>query len=504
MKATVFLALFFTIAAGAQAEQLHKVSIDWGKTVAVSKLSPSVYVVNSPMMRRNSPVHAPVHQGLKDLGVDYLRYMSYFSFPKLSVAELYPPKDGKTSWDFSLLDPLVLDIFKAAEGHPTMMTFSTVPAWMFKRDKPVSYPDDPDAFVWEWPQGTELADESAQQLADYFARLFSWYTQGGFTDELGKYHRSGHRFKIPYWEVLNEPDTELLISPENYTKLYDKVVTAIRKIDPKTKFVGLSPAFTTPDMLEYFLNPKNHAPGIPLDMISYHGYAMSSSPQDGPEQWQHSFFSQADTFVDKVDFIENIRKRLSPATRTAINETGTLLGSSFGINPNPPKIHDSYWNISGAVYAYLYLNISRRDIDALHMSHGLGYPGFFPEITMFDWTTGKPNARYRSLELIKNNFGPGDSVIDTEIIRPTGQALGHLSIFADFAVQAYRKADGSKKILLINKRMRPIRVALPKLPGGAQVQTVDDATGGNSPRVSAHQGDSIELSPFSISVVTFK
>jgi hypothetical protein len=503
IRALSFLCLVFRIGGVAQAEQPYQVSIDWRKAIAVSKLSPSVYVVNSPMMRPNSPIHDPVYRGIKELGVDYLRYMSYYTFPKLSVAELYPPKDGKTYWDFSLLDPLVLDIFDASAAHSVMMTFEAVPTWMFKPNKPLSYSEDPNAFrTMDEPQGTELVDPSGQQVADYYARLFSWYTQGGFTDELGKYHRSGHHFDIPYWEVLNEPDLELRMSPQSYTRLYDRVVTAIHKINPRTKFVGLSMATSTPDALEYFLNRGNHARGIPLDIISYHNYSFSWNPSDGPDQWQYSFFSQADDFVREIDFIENIRKRLSPSTRTAINETGTLL-PTFSRDPNPPKIPDSYWNLSGALYAYLYLNISRRNVDALHVSQGLGYPGFFPDLSLFDWATGSPNARYRALQLIKANFVPGDKVIDTEIITPSGIALGAFSNFGDFAAQSYRGQNGVKKLLLINKRNRAISVAIPTMKAGGRVQTVDGATGGSSPRIFDLKDGSLQLSPFSISVVTF-
>jgi hypothetical protein len=68
----------------------------------------------------------------------------------------------------------------------------------------------------------------------------SWYTQGGFTDELGKRHESGHRFKIDYWEVFNEVDFEHDMTPEQYTERYDAVVSAIRKVAPRMKFVGLA------------------------------------------------------------------------------------------------------------------------------------------------------------------------------------------------------------------------------------------------------------------------
>lgn len=502
-NAMVILIVVLGIESPVLAEDHVGVAINWGNTIATSKLAPSVYVVNSPMMRPSSPIHACVYDGLKKLGVDDLRYMSYFTFPKLSVAELYPPKDKTTSWDFSLMDPMVVGIFKAAEDHPVMMTFSTVPTWMFKRNEPISYPDNPDAFrTLDSPQGTDLADASAQQLADYYARLFGWYTQGGFTDEFGKYHRSGYRFNIHYWEVLNEPDLELRMSVQNYTKLYDKVVAAIRRIDPSVKFVGLSMAFSTPDKLEYFLDPKNHAPGTPLDMISYHGYSSSEGPNDGPDQWQYSYFSQANEFLQKIDFIEAIRKRLSPSTRTAINETGSLLSSD--LQTDPSKIPPSYWNASGALYAYLYLSVSRRDIDALHMAQGVGYPSFFPDLAMFDWATCKPNARYQDLKLIKDNFGPGDRLIETEIADGAGRTLGVWTPLADIGAQAYEKESGARKLLLVNKRNHSVDVVLPKSVSGALVQTVDVTSGGNPPRVSTLKGERMELTPFSVSVITLK
>ena len=37
-----------------------------------------------------------------------------------------------------------------------------------------------------------------------------------------------------------------------------------------------------PKFFEYFLNPANHKPGIPLDMISYHFYA---SPAERARRW---------------------------------------------------------------------------------------------------------------------------------------------------------------------------------------------------------------------------
>ena len=38
---------------------------------------------------------------------------------------------------------------------------------------------------------------------------------------------------------------------------------------------------------------------------------------------------------------------------------------------------------------------------------------------MMDWTTNKPNARFWVLKLIKDNFHPGDKMVETDVGRPT-------------------------------------------------------------------------------------
>ncbi len=62
-----------------------------------------------------------------------------------------------------------------------------------------------------------------KEISEYFARLLSWYTKGGFVDENGERHESGHHYKVAYWEVLNEIDGEHKWTPEAYTKFYDAV-----------------------------------------------------------------------------------------------------------------------------------------------------------------------------------------------------------------------------------------------------------------------------------------
>ena len=188
------------------------------------------------MLQRGSPIHDAALEALHKLGADYVRYAFWFPYPKMAVAELRPPELDQTFWDFKYMDPLVDDFLRASKGHPSVFSFSTIPQWMFTTPKPVVYPDDPGQVFWDYSQGTELAN--VQALADYYARLAGWYTQGGFTDELGKFHASGHHFDIGYWEVFNEIDGEHDTRPQQYVERYDAIAQAVLKVAPVDEIRG--------------------------------------------------------------------------------------------------------------------------------------------------------------------------------------------------------------------------------------------------------------------------
>jgi hypothetical protein len=481
-----WLPVLFLVPALCQAQR-DSLIVDWSKTQLVSRSVATLQVVVNPPLRRSSSIHDPTFAALSALGCDYVRYVPWLPYPKLGVAELKPPGAGQTYWDFSLIDPLTVDFLEATKGHSVILNFSTIPAWMYKTEKPVPIVMNPDSAVWDYTQGTEPRDPSLHEIGDYYGRLYSWYTKGGFRDELGKEHSSGYHYSVPYWEVLNEVDFEHNNTPQTYTRIYDAVVSSIRKVSPATKFVGMALAYPDrPEWFEYFLNPANHQGGIPLDMISYHFYGGGSIGQGSPVM-QYTFFDQADGFMKEVKFIESIRKRLSPSTRTTVDEIGSILNSDNG-EPNA-VIPDDYWNLSGVLFAYVYLGLVRMQIDVIGESQLMGYPTQFPSVSMINWKTGKPNARYWVLKLIHDNFGPGDALVNTAV---EGDGI---------VAQSFATGHG-KRVLLINRTNKAITLALPRDFQGARWTVVDPSTGDNAPATSVIGGQAAELKPFAVGVIS--
>lgn len=465
--------------------QAQELKVYWDNVVAVSKTTPTLQLVENPKVRNSSSIHEQVFKALKDLQANYVRYVPWFPYPKMAVAELVPPTKTKTSWDFSYLDSTMSAFMEATNGHDVVINFSTTPAWMWETTGAVTYPEDAYQTCWNYNQGTKLRDTTMKELADYYVRLFSWYTKGGFTDELGKTYKSGHYYKIPYWEVLNEPDLEHNISPQLYTKMYDAIVSELKKISPETKFVGISVAQTSnPEYFEYFLNPKNHKPGIILEGISYHHYSSPSVEGQPLEFYQYTFFEKADAFLDRVRYIENIRKRLAPQTFTMINELGVILRSPEVSGP----IDNNYWNLAGAMYAHIFLELTKMGIDVVGESQLVGYPSQFPDVSMVNWENGKPNARYWVLKLLVDNFHAGDKLVKTDLGVPGVVAQG-------FA------GPKSKRILIINKKNTSVELKLSKEISGAKISYVDLTTGENPPACSNLLTEKLKLEPFAVAVI---
>jgi hypothetical protein len=152
-------------------------------------------------------------------------------------------------------------------------------------------------------------------------------------------------------------------------------------------------------------------------------------------------------------------------------------------------IPNSYWNLCGGLYAYLYAELAKRGVEVAGESQLVGYPTQFPSVSMVDWTTGQPNARFWVLKLLHDNFGAGDKLVDTSVDIPYVYA------------QAFVTRDGKRKLLLINKRDRSFEVSTPAAQG-AGVTYVDQTTSFQPPASAQVGATALILGGYEVAVVT--
>lgn len=470
-----------------------RVTVEWDNVIRVSRTYPSLLYVMTPLSKRGSPLRKPILSAIKELAADYVRFAPDGDYPHLGIAELAPPTANSTSWDFSYVDPMTEDAVKAFGGHPFILNFSTIPEWMFKTPKPVTYPANADQLFYKYEQGRELRDPTYREVAEYFARVVSWHVNGGFTDELGGWHASGHHYKVDYWEVLNEPNIEHRLSPQTYTGIYDAVVEAVRKVSPETKFIGVVSSFlpNTSTYFDYFLDPSHHKPGIPLDAVSFHFYPGAMDSSEPLEDLAFTYFAQADAFLWLVSWLDTMRRRLSPETRLMADEVGTGVARNDGPQwqPTYASIPASYWNFSAALYAYVFAGLAIQGVDLATASMLPAYPGQFPDIALIDWQTGRPNARYFALKLIRERFLPGDRIVQASA--DSGYVLA----------QGFVSPGGERKLLIVNKSQQDFQISLPEAVGG-KLEIIDLATGSNPARVVMVDTSTFKLGGFGVVALT--
>ena len=146
----------------------------------------------------------------------------------------------------------------------------------------------------------------------------------------------------------------------------------------------------------------------------------------------------------------------------------------------PDNIPHGYWNAAGALYGYLFIELSKQGVDVIGESQLVGYPSQYPSVSMIDYNNGKPNARYWVLHLLKDNFHPGDKLVANLFSAP------------GLATQAFVTPQG-RKVLLVNKTNTEKTVPLSPELQSATTLTVDADTGDNEPRAGKVEGHEIEV-----------
>jgi hypothetical protein len=112
----VFLCAFSTVLMVGGASAQVDLKVDWSQVGPPTKTVITLQVVQNPPLLRGSAIHDNAWKSLRELGSEKTRLALWYPYPRLAVAELAPPSEHATSWDFSQIDPIVEDFFAATAG----------------------------------------------------------------------------------------------------------------------------------------------------------------------------------------------------------------------------------------------------------------------------------------------------------------------------------------------------------------------------------------------------
>jgi len=493
------------------------VTVDWGIPLKRTNAVPTYLDQVNPLCARSAPLHDAVFKRITDLGADKIRYLHWdangMCFPLLT-----PPVNGTTSWDFSTIDPYVIDFMEASAGHDSVINFAAPPKWY---TEPCPNP----------PTCTNkgFLDETGTEAGKYFSRIISWYTKGGFVDELGVRHISNHSYNWTYWEVLNEVDTgssgvhcqswnntaDSLYCAQRYTQYYDGIVTVLKRDHPQLLFTGLVLAMpdcaNTDIWFDYFLNASNHRSpvrenfedylwAVSMHWYSENGYCQGETPW--PDGWRSIGNNSGDVFLQSAQFISRAKKIQNmvdiqaPWVKTVCNEIGMMAPAISKQHPYDLFGADRWWwNLEASQYAYVYGSLAAIGFDQMAASQLTGYPGNAPSISMLDWTNGEGTAWYWVVKMFIDTFGsdtkavfptyindkPSDTAIravnpDVCIHTPRPSSVVASHVDALFAQGFVREVSGQKIVLLANTRNDSISVGVFGARGGA-LRVVDFEAG---------------------------
>jgi hypothetical protein len=488
-------------------EEPMRLVIDW-QDVTLPELitEPSLQVVAHSLLMRNSPIHDRAFALLRELAPRYARYVPWLPTPQLSVAELYPPNETSrsTSWNFTLLDEQFLDFWEAVQGNMSepIPNFATQPTWLYNTsDWSFSAPCTPSNGCLSpgYTRGTAPA-RNAKELGDYYGRLLAWYTRGGFTDEFGQRHASEHWLNITIWEVFNEVDHEHWYTPEAYTRDFDAVVHGIRSLaDPekRIRFVGMNlPNVDNETVLvewaSYFLNASNHAAEArdALNYIGYHSYPTAEYFPNSSDDTYSRFFDYADRFMLNVEAVERVRARLSPETRTFLDESG----NDHGLRSIDEPL---YFVASGSHWAYLFARSAMLGdaVKVVGQSQLMDDPLREPAVTILDWRTGNPTAKYWVMWLLRKSMSAGDAFVKTQVA-----CTGEAPVFAQAYLHKQPGGTSKRSILLINKRNWVTSLMVGE---GCNALVVDATTHESPPRsIACDQQGVFSLPPYATAILT--
>ena len=127
----------------AQGSTHTDLKIDWSKTAFESKSTPTLQVVVNPMLLRGSKMYCGSFAALKNVGGGVCPLCTLAALSKAGRCWIRTTHERRDLVRVKIHRSGAGRFRESDGGHSVVMNFSTMPAWLWKTDKPVYYPEDP-------------------------------------------------------------------------------------------------------------------------------------------------------------------------------------------------------------------------------------------------------------------------------------------------------------------------------------------------------------------------
>ena len=510
------------------------VQVDWGTAENWSVPESTFQIVTDPFLIRGSPTHDRLWQYVNASGSHYIRLQAWAPYPQYGVPALHPPAKSPggqctTSWDFAKLESLFEDFWKSAciGGRKCVINLSCSPSWMWVNGTNVSQlPHNPNQKTHPhkvYMDGYVPVDPTWTQLGEYFGRVIAWFRSGGFTDECGVRHTSGHRYAIPFFEVLNEMEhiwsrrAADKDAPKEYTRLFDAVARGIIKYqradDPPIRLVGLGGGLTylPPSFAftEALLSRSQHLDM--LGMVSAHDYSVVA---DYTVASLESVFHQIDHFVERLREAVDVKDKLAPHVKAIVDEFGTNF-HGCGTDecqgyPQPgSKLDRRFQSLAAAAFAYGWAQFGRNGADSVGCSQYNGYfaspqnplylknefgeatltDTYYPALSMYDYRSGLPQPRYWAMRMLHEELTvPG--------CRPVITHCNATGLLAQGFV-----CGADSKLLLVSKTASTQSVSVEPYTPSSALLVQRDGRAAEPPQTIRLSGHTVALPGFGVATV---
>ncbi len=298
------------------------------------------------------------------------------------------PEETRGDWNFSYPDAAIGHL--RAQGTSFFLNVRSSPPWMFDASG-------------------HLPRQNFPLFAQYMARLVGWYNKGGFTDDSGRYHASGHSEWVHTWEIWNEPSSgseipvpvanrnALWMSPQDYALMFSEVVAAMRAVDPTVAVGGPALSGYNAHAFTWYLSNFLLNVTQPVSFVSFHFYPTGNIKE--PDQAVLQNLSQS--YGQYINAVQRMMQQIHKSIPLWIDELGFNAYSRLPIDPRGTSLIG---------YAFV------ADVFAQSVASGVAQVNEFPlvgdaQLGLIDMKSGAPFRTYWLYTMLAQAFPLGSQVV---------------------------------------------------------------------------------------------